>query len=113
MIESSHGVEEFDSKDRALVWRTTGGKHRYLSGDCDVLVEDDIEAFRAAAVDAIGSGCRALTLEALESEHALLQARLARCGDCDDAIDMWSRLGVAEPSRVPDLDAAALRAGRP
>ena len=25
VIESSHGVEEFDSRDRALVWRTTGG----------------------------------------------------------------------------------------
>jgi malonate decarboxylase beta subunit len=47
VIEASHGVEEFDSRDRALVWRTTGGKHRFLSGDFDVLVEDDVEAFRA------------------------------------------------------------------
>ena len=31
VIEASHGVEEFDSRDRALVWRTTGGKHRYLT----------------------------------------------------------------------------------
>ena len=31
VIEASHGVEEFDSRDRALVWRTTGGKHRWLT----------------------------------------------------------------------------------
>jgi malonate decarboxylase beta subunit len=112
VIESSHGVEEFDAKDRALVWRTTGGKHRYLSGDCDVLVDDDVVAFREAAIDALASS-RPLTLETLEHEHAILEERLARCGDCEDALDMWSRLGVAEPSRVPDLDAAALRTRRP
>ena len=28
VIETTMGVEEFDSRDRALVWRTVGGKHR-------------------------------------------------------------------------------------
>lgn len=113
VIESSHGVEEFDSRDRALVWRTTGGKHRYLSGDCDCLVADDVGAFRAAAIEAVGAGSQPLTLEALEAEHALLAGRLATCGDCDDAFEVWRRLGVPEPRRVPDLDAADLCAGRP
>jgi hypothetical protein len=31
VIETAGGVEEFDARDRALVWRTTGGKHRYLA----------------------------------------------------------------------------------
>ncbi|MFX7731897.1 biotin-independent malonate decarboxylase subunit beta, partial [Acinetobacter baumannii] len=44
VIETANGVEEFDSRDRALVWRTTGGKHRYLIGDCQQLVSDDIDA---------------------------------------------------------------------
>ena len=48
VIETARGVEEFDSRDRALVWRTVGGKHRYLLGDCDRLVDDDIGEFRAA-----------------------------------------------------------------
>src|SRR5206468_532534 len=48
VIEASHGVEEFDARDRGLVWRTTGGKHRYLTGDCDELVDDDVDAFRVA-----------------------------------------------------------------
>ena len=53
VIETARGVEEFDSRDRALVWRITGGKHRWLSGDCDALVDDDVAAFRAAAIDAL------------------------------------------------------------
>ena len=45
VIETANGVEEFDARDRALVWRTTGGKHRYLMGDCQALVPDDVAAF--------------------------------------------------------------------
>jgi malonate decarboxylase beta subunit len=112
VIESSHGVEEFDSKDLALVWRTTGGKHRFLTGDCDVLVEDEIDAFRAAASAALGEA-QPLSLAALEQEHALLTARLDRFGDCRDALEIWSRLGVDEPARIADLDTAAVRALKP
>src|SRR5271170_7084510 len=32
VIETNKGVEEFDSKDRALVWRVTGGRTRALIG---------------------------------------------------------------------------------
>ncbi|WP_119157247.1 biotin-independent malonate decarboxylase subunit beta [Caldimonas tepidiphila] len=107
VIESAHGVEEFDSKDRGRVWRTTGGKHRFLTGDCDALVEDDIGAFRDAAIAGLGAR-RPLGLEELEAEHALLAARIERFGDCRDALEVWARLGVPEPARVPDLDAGAL-----
>ena len=37
VIETNRGVEEFDSRDRALVWRTMGGKHRRLLGGCRCL----------------------------------------------------------------------------
>ena len=77
VIEASHGVDEFDSRDRALVWRTTGGKHRFDSGDCDALVEDDVQAFRTAAIAALGAS-KPVTLAVLEDEHALLTARLDR-----------------------------------
>ena len=112
VIESSHGVEEFDSKDRALVWRTTGGKHRYLLGDCDTLVDDDIVAFRGAATQALGSA-HPLSVEALEREHALLAARVDRFGDCTDAVEVWARMGVSDAARVVDLDASALRDLKP
>ncbi|MDP1788947.1 MAG: biotin-independent malonate decarboxylase subunit beta, partial [Methylibium sp.] len=114
VIEASQGVEEFDSRDRALVWRTTGGKHRWLSGDCDVLVKDDVAAFRAAAIDALDAS-RPVSLETLEGEHALLAARLRLLPetlDGDEAVALWTLLGVPDASRVPDLDVDALRALR-
>ncbi len=109
VIESSYGVEEFDSRDRALVWRTTGGKHRYLTGDCDVLVDDDIAAFRAAALEALASQ-RAVTLESMEQEHALLAERLDRFGQCTDSAQVWQGLGIADARAVPELDARGVRA---
>jgi malonate decarboxylase beta subunit len=113
VIEASHGVEEYDARDKALVWRTTGGRHRWLTGDCDALVEDDVAAFRAAAIDGLRRA-RPVTPEALEAEHALLAARLAAAPEPGiDAVDVWSRLGVADARRVPDLDVDAVRALRP
>lgn len=116
VIESSHGVDEFDARDRALVWRTTGGKHRWLSGDCDALIDDDLQAFRDAAIAALDLR-RPVTLAALEEEHALLAARLrlldAPVEDgADDAVTLWQRLGVADAARVGDLEVNAVRALR-
>ena len=115
VIEASHGVDEFDSRDRALVWRTTGGKHRWLTGDCDTLVEDDVAAFRAAAIAALGAS-KPLTLPALEEEHALLAARLhalpADTAGQDEATLLWSALGITDAQRVPELGVDAVRALR-
>jgi malonate decarboxylase beta subunit len=115
VIEASHGVDEFDSRDRALVWRTTGGKHRWLTGDCDVLVEDDVVAFRTAAIASLDASSP-VTPELLEAEHAMLAARLSllpQTTEGDDAIDLWARLGVADAACVTDLDVDALRVLRP
>jgi malonate decarboxylase beta subunit len=108
VIEASNGVEEFDSRDRAMVWRTTGGKHRYLSGDCDVLVDDDVQAFRAAAIEALAHS-RAITLEGLEREHRLLAQRFHEAPEGADAVTLWAQLGVVDALHVPDLDAPAIR----
>ncbi|WP_428424608.1 biotin-independent malonate decarboxylase subunit beta [Methylibium sp.] len=115
VIEASHGVEEFDSRDRALVWRTTGGKHRYLTGDCDVLVDDDVAAFRAAAAAAVDAAdaSHPVSLASLEQEHAQLVQRLAQAPAGSDAIALWQRIGVHDAGRIPDLNADAVRALRP
>ena len=109
VIETASGVEDFDSQDRALVWRTTGGKHRTMMGDSAVLVDDDAAAFRQAAIDAMAQ-CRTqpveLTLDALEAEQHMLAERLERFGDADDALDIWTALGVPEPQQLPLLEAA-------
>jgi malonate decarboxylase beta subunit len=111
VIEASHGVEEFDARDRALVWRTTGGKHRYLSGDCDVLIDDDMQAFREAAIAGLARAS-AISLGSLEAEHRLLADRLRNAPEGADAIALWQQFGVADAAQVPDLDAAAVRALR-
>ena len=49
-------MEEFDSRDRALVWRVSGGKHRYVMGDIQALVADEMKAFRDAAIEAMRHG---------------------------------------------------------
>lgn len=110
VIETASGVEEFDSRDRALVWRTTGGKHRYLLGDCQQIVPDDIGAFRQAALHAIQT-CHAdtveLTLDALEAEQSMLAQRLQQFGDLSEPLEIWSRIGIPDAAQVPTLEADA------
>ncbi len=110
VIETTHGVEEFDSRDRALVWRTTGGKHRYLLGDCDAVLPDDINAFRKAAAETMAryqQNSAVLTLDELEAEHAMLSKRLRDFGKLGEPMDIWTRLGIAEPASLPMLEADA------
>ncbi len=99
VIETVRGVEEFDSRDRALVWRVTGGKHRYLLGEADALVADDLAAFRAAAIDRLDAPA-GLSLEAVEREHKRLAERWRRFGQCDDAPEIWRALGVPADENV-------------
>jgi malonate decarboxylase beta subunit len=103
VIETVCGVEEFDARDRALVWRTVGGKHRYLLDDATHLVADDVLAFRAKALECLGERAE-LTLERLERAHARLGERLARFGECRDGLDVWARLGIEQPERLPLLE---------
>ncbi|MBD8533096.1 MULTISPECIES: biotin-independent malonate decarboxylase subunit beta [unclassified Massilia] len=109
VIETAHGVEEFDARDRALVWRTTGGKHRYLLGDCQCLVADNVGAFREAALDAIDAarGHAALTLADLDAEHLMLATRLRDFGSASEPLQIWKMLGIPDPAAVPMLDADA------
>jgi malonate decarboxylase beta subunit len=99
VLETVKGVEELDAADRALVWRTYGGKHRWLLGDADRLVADDVSAFRTAAL-ALLAAPRPLELEALLAEHRALAERLDTLGGAADARDAWATLGVLDPDRV-------------
>ena len=107
VIETASGVEEFDARDRALVWRTTGGKHRYLIGDVQALVADTIAAFRAAALAQIAAlGAPALTLAELEQEQALLTTRIEQYGHVREPYELWRAIGVADPEALPLMEAA-------
>ena len=111
VIETANGVEEFDSKDRALVWRTTGGKHRYLMGDCQILVADDVAEFKNAAINAIGlfsaknALSASLNLAAMEQEQHMLRERIVQFGEYSEPMDIWRKLGIAEPEKIAMLDA--------
>jgi malonate decarboxylase beta subunit len=110
VIETANGVEEFDSRDRALVWRTTGGKHRYLLGDCQKIVADDMAAFRDAALE-MAQACRAqspeLTLESLTAEQDMLTRRLQAFGEEPDSLQIWTRLGFPDATDIPVLETDA------
>lgn len=112
VIETANGVEEFDARDRALVWRTTGGKHRYLLGDCQMLVADDSAAFRQAAFELMqechaAADTVALTLEALEAEQQFLQDRVDAFGAAVDPLDIWQKIGLTDAANLPMLEADA------
>jgi len=101
VIETVRGVEEYDSRDRALVWRTVGGKHRYLLGECDAIVPDSMAAFQQAITACIDKGDD-WSLEALQQEHQLLSDRVKQFGECKDGRDIWRKM------RWPDPDALAM-----
>lgn len=102
VIETNRGVEEFDSKDRALIWRTMGGKHRTLIGGADRYLADDLRAFRAAAIEMTGRA-PAFDMAMLRAEQARLEKRLERFGACADALDVWRALGAETPEAIPGL----------
>ena len=104
VIETASGLAEFDSRDRALVWRTTGARHRYLLGDCQAIVPDSMAAFRQGALDAMATAHGAkveLTLDALEREHRMLAERISICGTGTDPADIWRALGIEQPAALP------------
>lgn len=104
VIETNRGVEEFDSRDRAMVWRTMGGQHRRLLGAADVFADDTVQDFREAALELIGL-IGAFDLDRLKAEQVRLAERLRRFGACGDAIDIWTAEGIAHAETVPELPA--------
>jgi malonate decarboxylase beta subunit len=106
VIETNKGVEEFDSRDRALVWRTMGGKHRYMIGGADVFVDDNTAAFREAAIAALKkpSGFDGTRLAA---EQSRLERRLTRFGSDSDSYDVWRSLGLTETHSITELSTEA------
>jgi malonate decarboxylase beta subunit len=102
VIETNKGVEEFDSKDRALVWRVCGGRTRYLTGGADRYVKASIQDFREAAIALVTHAPR-FDLATLESEQRRLRERLQRFGDCRDAPEIWRKAALPEPERIAEI----------
>lgn len=104
VIETVMGVDEYDSKDRALVWRTCGGKHRALLGLSEYCVPE-ISKLSQQIKEALNS-FTALNVARLRSEGLYLTELLQKYAGCHDAMDIWSDLGVKNPEDVSNLSDA-------
>src|SRR5450631_2775562 len=106
VIETVKGVDEFDSRDRALVWRITGGKLRRALGDATRLVDDDIASFRSATAELLDKQCahplKALTLADLSEAHHHLSVRAQRYDTARDGRVIFQEAGFE------DLEGVAL-----
>jgi malonate decarboxylase beta subunit len=101
VIEKWMGKEAYDSSDRALVWKTSGGKTRFVLGDADLLVNDFTDALREG-IQALMSKSSPACLEDVEARQVALQARLSKFGSVDHAEAIW------EASGIKDVPAATL-----
>jgi len=108
VIEEEMGKDEFDASDRALVYRTTGGKHKYIMGDCNFLVADSMTAFRNALREALAipyveieAFRRIGSLEKVEYQLKLVDlcVKLAP----KDSKDVWKYAGNENPDAVADM----------
>ena len=105
VIETVKGVEEFDSKDRALVWRVTGGKHRYLLNHVQALVEDDIADIRDEILTHLDAKVASLDLEQLLQQQQQLEQQYQNWFGKNDGLQIWHEMGISQPEKIPMLSA--------
>lgn len=105
VIETVKGVEEFDAQDRALVWRVTGGKTRFLLDHAQVLVEDDTDEIRNAILDLYTHPTAALNLSHLQQQQTALKQQYERWFGQQDAIEIWKEMHISNPEHISMLSA--------
>ncbi len=100
VIETVKGVEEFDSRDRAMVWRITGGKVRRALGEATHLVDDDVHAFRsmtAQLLDAYAAEqLKSAGLAELTERQQLLAVRAKKYAETRDGRIIFQESGFKE-----------------
>jgi len=108
VIEQELGKEEFDAGNRALVYRTTGGKHKYIMQDCNFMVEDTIASFRDQIAEVVKisidemEGLRRIgSLELVEEQIKLVE--LAAKMQPSDSKDVWAHFGNEKPEELTDM----------
>ncbi len=93
VIEKWMGKKAYDSSDRALVWKTSGGKTKYLLGDADALVHDEATTVRDAIVGLLVKSS-AVSLKSVKARQKELERRLKRFGEIGDPDAVWKGMGV-------------------
>lgn len=83
VIESEAGIDELDSRDRALIWSMIGGAQRTSTGFAEVLVDDDVEHV-TEAVGAVWSGSQRAPYRPERTARGLAVAAAIDPGDRPD-----------------------------
>jgi malonate decarboxylase beta subunit len=110
VIETVHGVEEFDSKDKPLVWRTLGGKHRFIMGLIETIVSDTREDFRKASIELVNLNRNVeINLEDMLKEHERLAKDMKDFEKASDARDIWEMKNIKNIDSIPLLDNEAFK----
>lgn len=108
VIEEELGKDEFDASDRALVFRTTGGRHKYIMGDCNDLVEDTVTAFRDSLLKTLAMSYTEIAAMGCIGTLEKVQSQLKLVGLCamsapKDARDVWRAAGNTSPDELTDM----------
>ncbi|MCD8174593.1 MAG: biotin-independent malonate decarboxylase subunit beta [Phascolarctobacterium sp.] len=111
VIEQEMGKEEFDASDKALVYRTTGAKHKYIIQDCNYLVEDRVGDFHNVLAEVadmpmaeIEKMRRIGSLKLIQEQQELVKL----VGDMqpNDSMDIWKHFGNKKPEALPEMSTA-------
>lgn len=111
VIEQEMGKDEFDASNKALVYRTTGAKHKYIIQDCNYLVEDKIGDFHNVLAEVadipmaeIEEMRRIGSLKLVQEQQELVKL----VGDMQpkDSMDLWKHFGNENPAELPELSTA-------
>jgi len=95
VIEKWMGKEAFDSSDRALIRKTSGGKTRALLGDAELLVEDYTEDVRKGIAKLMRKKAP-VTLASVRKRHEALEDRLKQFGATSDPDAIWKAHGIKD-----------------
>lgn len=101
VIETVMGTAEYDSSDRALVWRTCGGRHRAIMGD-GIYCGKKLAAIKTELAILMNS-YEPLSIEMLQNENKMLAERISQTQNCKDGSDIWAKLGINNAKNIPNL----------
>ena len=116
VIEQEMGRDEFDASDKSLISRTTGGKHKFIMRDCNVLVENRIGAFRNAVKEMLAKPYEEICTYRRIGSYALVKeqmelVKLAAELNPADAADVWRFYGNRDADLIPEQDVEEFLAG--
>lgn len=109
VIEEAMGKKEFDASDKGLIYRITGGKHKYIMGDAAYLVEDTVGAFRRQICEVLKLPYEKIAAHRCIGNRELVEeqlklVRLAAELNPKDASDVWAYFGNENSKAIPDMD---------